>query len=162
MIHKSQGKSVGPNEVWKKIVVEFDAAQARNKMPELEQVAFSRATSLDCIAVLDESEITYDMIMRIGEGKSYKKRQELESRLWHLATMTQTPIMDKVAAYGTSNNNTFDDGYKALMQCIIIGFHPTHHVKLIIFNCTSFIYHLLILLIVTTTTTSTTTNYYYY
>jgi hypothetical protein len=79
MIHKSQGQSVGPNEVWKNIVVEFLAAQARNKTPGLEHVAFSRATSLDCLAVLDESEITYDMIVMIGKGKSYKKRQEFES-----------------------------------------------------------------------------------
>jgi hypothetical protein len=67
-IHKSQGQSVGHNEVWKKIVVEFIAAQARNKKPGFEQVAFSRATSLDCLAAIDESEITYDMIMRIGKG----------------------------------------------------------------------------------------------
>jgi hypothetical protein len=54
-IHKYQGQSVGPNEVWKNLVVEFAAALARNKMPRLEQAAFSRATSLDCIAVLDEN-----------------------------------------------------------------------------------------------------------
>jgi hypothetical protein len=41
-ILKSQGQSVGPNEVWKKIIVEFLAAQARNKRPGLEQVEFSR------------------------------------------------------------------------------------------------------------------------
>jgi hypothetical protein len=72
-IHKSQGQSVGPNEVWKNIVVEFLTAQARNKTPGLEQLAFSRVTSLDFLAVLDESEITYAMIMRIGKCKSYKK-----------------------------------------------------------------------------------------
>jgi hypothetical protein len=101
---------VGPNEVWKKIVIEFLAAQARNKTTGLEQVAFSRSTSLDYLAVLDESEITYGMIMRIGKGKSYKKRQEFESRLQDLATMTQSLIMDKVAAYETSTNKTFDGG----------------------------------------------------
>jgi hypothetical protein len=115
-IHKSQGQSVGPNEVWKKILVEFLAAQARNKTPVLKQVAFSRATSIDCLAVLDESEITYDMIMKIGKGKSYKKRQEFEYRLQYLATTTQAPIMDKVAVYDTSTNKTFDGGYEALLQ----------------------------------------------
>jgi hypothetical protein len=92
------------------------AAQARKKMPGLEQVAFLRANSLDCLAVLDESDITYDMIMRIGKRKSYKKRQKFESRLRDLATTTQAPIMDKVAAYDTSTNKTFDGGYEALLQ----------------------------------------------
>jgi hypothetical protein len=79
-IHKSQGQLVGPNEVWKESVVAFLAPQAGINTPGLEQVAFSRATSLDCLAVLDDSEITYDMIMRIGKGKSYKNGNNLNLR----------------------------------------------------------------------------------
>jgi hypothetical protein len=55
--------------VWEKIVIELVAALACNKTPGLEQVAFSRATSLDCLAVLDESNITYAMSMRIDKSK---------------------------------------------------------------------------------------------
>jgi hypothetical protein len=116
IIHKFRGQPVGPNEVWKKIIVEFVAALARNRTSRLEQVAFSRATSLDCLAVLDESEITYNMIMRIGKGKPYKKWQEFKSQLRYLATMTQAPTMDKAATYDTSTNKTFDGGYEALIQ----------------------------------------------
>jgi hypothetical protein len=64
---------VGPNEVWKKIVVEFVAALCCNKTPGLECLAFCRATDLECLSVLDNNEITYDMIMNIGKGNPYQK-----------------------------------------------------------------------------------------
>jgi hypothetical protein len=67
---------VDPNEVWKHIVVEFVAALCRNKTPDLECVVSSRATGLECLAILDDNEITLDMIMKIGkigQGKAYQK-----------------------------------------------------------------------------------------
>jgi hypothetical protein len=71
-IIKSQGNLLfSPNELWKKLVAEFMAALCRNKTPGLENVAFSRATALECLAVLDENEITYERIMKIGKGKAY-------------------------------------------------------------------------------------------
>jgi hypothetical protein len=39
-IDKSQGQSVGPNEVWKNSVVKFVAALRHNKTPGLECIAF--------------------------------------------------------------------------------------------------------------------------
>jgi hypothetical protein len=147
-IHKSQGQLVGPNEVWKKIVVEFLAAQARNKTPGLEQVAFSRATSLNCLAVLDESENTHDMSMGIGKGKSSKNGYETwlprhNHPSWtRLQRMTLPPrrhlmVVTRLCCSG-----------------IITGCHPTNHDKLIIFNYTSFICHLLLHLLSIYTTLS--------
>jgi hypothetical protein len=75
-IHKSQGMYVGPNVIWKLIVVEFISAASRMRKPGLERVAFSRATGLEVLDVLDESEITYDIIMKIGTRKPYKKHRE--------------------------------------------------------------------------------------
>jgi hypothetical protein len=115
-IHKSQGQSVVPNELWKQLVVEIVATLCRNKTPGLENVAFSRATALECPAVLDENDITYKMIMKIGKEKAYHKCCEYELQLRALASTTQAPIMEKVAAYDTATNKTFDDGYQALIH----------------------------------------------
>jgi hypothetical protein len=49
--------------------VEFVAALCNNKTPGLENVTFSRATALEFLAVIDENDITYKMIMNIGKGK---------------------------------------------------------------------------------------------
>jgi hypothetical protein len=82
-IHKSQRQFVGPSEVWKHIFVELVSAPCCNKTPDLECVTFSIATALECLAVLDDNEITYDMIMKIGKGKgkAYHKQHYCELQL---------------------------------------------------------------------------------
>jgi hypothetical protein len=68
------------------------AALCRNKTPGLENFAFSRATALECLAVLDENEITYEMIMKIVKGKAYHKLREYEFQLRALASTTQAAM----------------------------------------------------------------------
>jgi hypothetical protein len=93
-----------------KLIVEFVAALCRNKTPGLECVAFFRATALECLAVLDENEITYKMIKNSGKKKAYQKRRGYELQLRALASTTQAPIMEKVAMYENSMNKNFDGG----------------------------------------------------
>jgi hypothetical protein len=92
------------------------AALSRNKTPCLECVAFSRATALECLAVLDENEITYNMIMKIGKGKAYQKRRDCTLQLRASAPKTQAAIIEKVPTYDTATNKTFDGGYQALIH----------------------------------------------
>jgi hypothetical protein len=121
---------VGFTEVWKKIVVGFLASQARNKTPGLEQVAFSRATSLDCLAVLDESQITYDMIMRIGKGKSYKKNGK-NSNLGYETWLPRHkhPSWTRLQRMTLPPTRCLMVDTKLFWSGIITGCHPTDHDK---------------------------------
>jgi hypothetical protein len=92
------------------------AALSRNKTPGLECVAFSRGTALEYLTVLDEKEITYEMIMKIGKGKKYQKCRKYKLQLRALSSTTQPPITEKVATYDTAMNKTFDDEYQALIH----------------------------------------------
>ena len=53
-IHKSQGMTIGPGEVFEKVVVYLPEDQ-REQSPGLELVAFSRAKGPDCLAVGNNS-----------------------------------------------------------------------------------------------------------
>ena len=50
----------------------------KNKTPGLEQVAFSRASELQRLAILDEEEVTYDLLCSIGTGGSYAKKGNMK------------------------------------------------------------------------------------
>jgi hypothetical protein len=107
---------MGTNEIWKLIVVEFISSSSRMRKPGLELVAFPRATGLEDLAIVDESEITFDMIMKSGIGNPYNKCHKFEIKLHALSATTQSPIMAKVAAYHPSTTHIFDGGVQALLE----------------------------------------------
>jgi hypothetical protein len=87
------------------------AALCRNKMPGLECVPFSRATALEHLVVIDDNEITYDMILKIGKGEAYQKQYDYELQLMTLSSTTQAPIIEKAATYKTTTKKTFYGGW---------------------------------------------------
>jgi hypothetical protein len=58
---------------------------------------FFRSTALECLAVLDDNEIPYDIIMNIDKVNAHQKQRDCELQLRALASTTQSPIMEKVA-----------------------------------------------------------------
>ena len=94
-VHKSQGMSVGPSQVWKRVVVCM-AESGRRRTPGVEQVAFSRAEDGASFAVTCPVDLTREMFQRIGQGASYEKRREFENDLRALAFETQAPIIEMI------------------------------------------------------------------
>lgn len=79
-IYNSQGRSIGEGQTWEYVVVNLTEKKSRSR-PGLEKFALSRATSLDTMAILDDTKLSYDQFVRIGRGASYDKRREFKKLL---------------------------------------------------------------------------------
>ena len=115
--HKSQGMTVGDGHFWKCVVVALASSRGMN-IPGLEQVAISRATSLDCLALLNTHEhpVSLERLMKIGKGPAYDKRRSFEAKLRELEKQTIAPIQKKIAAFSPGEYKSFKAGYDALVQ----------------------------------------------
>ena len=80
-IHKSQGMTIGPGEVFEKVVVYLPEDQ-REQSPGLELVAFSRAKGPDCLAVGNNSNnLTIMSIQKIGTSEKNKLRRKFQKKI---------------------------------------------------------------------------------
>jgi hypothetical protein len=115
-IYKSQGMTVGEEHVWKKIVVQLPS---RSRTPGLEQVALSRATGLEHLALLStvDSPVTIERMMKIGKGEAYKVRCEFERELRELEKEYLPSLHEMVAQEDPNRENpTFEGGFESLKQ----------------------------------------------
>lgn len=113
--YKSQGQSIGPGNAWTKVVVRLPSD--RNKTPGLAQVAISRATSLNVLAIDDsQGDVTVEDFVNIGKGNAYEKRREFEASLHDLAEQTQQRWRQRIIAMDTNQvSPTFEGGFDAVV-----------------------------------------------
>ena len=83
-IHKSQGMSIGPGQVWERMVVSLGK---RELSAGLSFVAFSRAMNLGCV-LFPQGELPSQERLALCAGKCVKARQAEDSRLEALSTPT--------------------------------------------------------------------------
>ncbi len=131
-IYKSQGLTVGEGHVWELLVLQLPSIKGRPVTPGLEQTAFSRATTLDSLAILTDasSPLTDERLKKIGKSQLYDKRREFENRLRDLHALHVPIVKTQVTAFDTNSDNpTFEGGYKALIQWYRDYVHSTtvHH-----------------------------------
>ena len=82
-IHKSQGMTIGENEIFTKVVLYLpDSESGGRRTPGSELVGMSRAKDLSCLAIGNESKnLSIQEIQKIGATKSYDLRRKFEKRL---------------------------------------------------------------------------------
>jgi len=121
-IYKSQGITVGegPDCFWKFVVVGMDEANARNRAPGQELVAFSRAQNLRYVAIYDDVEVTRDAFTKIGTGKGCDRKREWEQFLLDNQEDSQQWIREQITSLDPQENKTFEGGYNFLCQ----WYHP--------------------------------------
>ena len=115
-IYKSQGLTVGPGKVWERLVLQLPSVKGRPPTPGLEQTAFSRAETIDCLAVLTgpSTPLTYERLQRIGRGPSYDKRRAFESQLRSLHEVHVPLLKKQVGAFDPcSDRPSFEGGFQA-------------------------------------------------
>jgi hypothetical protein len=118
-IYKSQGLTVGLGQVWELLVIMLPSIKGRPVTPGLEQTAFSRAKTLDCLAILTDpgSPLTYERLQKIGKSPSFDKRRAFENRLKELQGVCVPALKKQVEAFDTTSpDKTFEGGFLALMQ----------------------------------------------
>jgi PIF1 helicase. len=120
-IYKSQGITVGKGEQFEHVVVHLPL-NSKRVVPGLELVAFSRAKSLDCVAVGNSaSDLVADRILKIGKtkgNKAYKDFMALlakkEEETFQLFGERITRLASNIVPEGQSP--TFQDGCDFLLQ----------------------------------------------
>ena len=69
------------------------------------------------LAILDEEEVTYDLLCNIGKGGAYVNKRNYEADLKVLSEQTTAPICEEIRQQDpNTNNQTFDGGFDALVQ----------------------------------------------
>lgn len=69
------------------------------------------------LAILDEEEVTYDLLCSIGTGGSYAKKREYEAMLKQLSDITTAPIVEEIRLQDPNmDNQTFDGGFKEIVR----------------------------------------------
>ena len=115
--YKSQGQMVGLGHFWPYLVVAL--ASSRGMMtPGLEQVAFSRVTSLDHLALLNNEDhpVTLEHLMKIGQGNGYDHHHEFEAFLCKCEEEMHGPIIEKISSFAPGPHKSFESGYDALVR----------------------------------------------
>ena len=82
-IHKSQGMTIGENEIFTKVVLYLpDSESGGRRTPGSELVGMSRAKDLSCLAIGNESKnLSLQDIQTIGATNAYNLRRNFESKL---------------------------------------------------------------------------------
>jgi len=118
-IHKSQGMTIGPGEVFEKVVVYLPEDQ-REQSPGLELVAFSRAKGPDCLAVGNNSNnLTIMSIQKIGTSEKNKLRRKFQKKLKDLSVTSQAATVEaikKLDPIEMDTGKTFKGGCKFLLD----------------------------------------------
>ena len=73
------------------------------KTPGVELTAFSRATDVEALCLVGK--ISKDVLLKIGRGKSYKKKQLFEERVYKLQNRSIQKYIDLATNNDTYNRN---------------------------------------------------------
>jgi hypothetical protein len=115
-IHKAQGISIGPEQVWARVVIALPEA-GDCKTPALELVALSRATEPDAFAISCDAEITRESLLNMGRGKAYDQRRDFEAKLRDLAAESQVSLRAEILAEDPNRAApTLEGGFAALVS----------------------------------------------
>jgi hypothetical protein len=119
-IYKSQGITVGKGEQFEHVVVHLPL-NSKRVVPGLELVAFSRAKSLDCIAVGNPaSDLVTDRILKIGKTKSNKAYKDFMNMLSKKEQETFQIFETRITALDSNRvegqEPTFQGGCDFLLQ----------------------------------------------
>ena len=102
-IHKSQGMTIGENEIFTKVVLYLPDSVSGRKTPGSELVGMSRTKNLNCHAIGNESKnLSLQDIQTIGATTAYNLRRKFESKLKKKATATQTKVIKAIKNLDTS------------------------------------------------------------
>ena len=126
-IDKSQGATVGKDEFWEKLVVQLPASTSKRAgAPGLAQVAVTRVTEIERLAMLSSTDnpLTRETLSKIGVGPAYDRRHAFEARLRANQEPSQNLIRSWIIAEDPATPQTFDGGYKALVQWYRTKFWP--------------------------------------
>lgn len=121
-IHKSQGMTIGPGEVFEKAVVYFpDTSNGQKSTPGLELVGMSRVKDPSCLAIGNMStSLSVSDIKKIGSSKANKKVKEFRSKLTEQALSSKLEIIQKIKSlHGTNSPDeepSFDGGCAFLLN----------------------------------------------
>ena len=83
--YKSQGMSIGLNEIWTKAVVVLPGVRSNMNKPGLEIVAISRVKKIRDLALMstEKHQLTLERLLKIGKSKAYNVRRHFESEYLH-------------------------------------------------------------------------------
>ena len=96
-IHKSQGMTIGENEIFTKVVLYLPDSLSGRKTPGSELVGMSRAKNLNCLAIGNESKnLSVQDIQKIGRTQAYDSRRIFESILKRKAEKTQNNVINTI------------------------------------------------------------------
>ena len=109
-IHKAQGITVGPNEIWKYLVLSI--GEKASTTPGLLCVGISRAGQVEYFAFHDLPSDYHARLIKTGTGEAYKDRVKFMDRLKDLSTATVTKWTDII----TGTCPSFQEGYNRLIQ----------------------------------------------
>ena len=123
-IHKSQGITVGPGNVWEKPVVTLPREDARNELSGAELAAFSRVTDLNHldIANCNGKHNSMECFYKIEKGAA-QDRKNAFTMLLTQHSRTSVLIMKTKIASLDSANNSFEGGCDFLLQWHRSNFH---------------------------------------
>mmetsp|Transcript_8160 Transcript_8160/g.15358 ORF Transcript_8160/g.15358 Transcript_8160/m.15358 type:complete len:325 (+) Transcript_8160:354-1328(+) len=118
-IYKSQGITVGHGEFFKHVVVHLPL-NSKRVVPGLELVVFSRAKSLDCLAVGNTPhDLAADRILKIGKTKGNKNYKDFMALLAKKEQDTFEIFERKITELDTSAGGsckTFEGGFEFLVR----------------------------------------------
>ena len=88
----------------------------QRKTPRMELVAFSRATEYKSLCLVGK--LSKTMLLNIGVGKSYKKKEEFEAMLYKLQQKTVQKYVDLITNNYSSNtrNKLFGLAFYSLVK----------------------------------------------
>ena len=96
-IHKSQGMTIGENEIFTKVVLYLPDSLSGRKTPGSELVGMSRAKNLNCLAIGNESKnLSVQDIQKISRTQAYDSRRKFESSLKRKAEKTQKNVINAI------------------------------------------------------------------
>ena len=128
-IDKSQGSTVGKGEFWEFLVVQLPASTSKRAgAPGLAQVAVTRVTATERLAMLStmDNPLTKEMLCKIGVGPAYERRHAFEQKLKANEPVSQAAIKSLIIAEDPNFPQTFDGGYKAIVQWYRDTFWAVH------------------------------------
>jgi hypothetical protein len=118
-IDKSQGMTVGEGCIWEYLVVMLPPANSqRAKTPGLAQVAITRVTSIDRLALVSNKEnpLSMETLCKIGVGEGTKRRNQFEEKLKAKSETSQQALKEWIIAEDPNiDSPTFEGGYKSLV-----------------------------------------------
>lgn len=109
--------TVGPGQQFQKLIITLPAGNTRSA-PGLELVAFSRAKSLDCLAIGNpSSKLSYQSLMKIGATPAYVKRRAFQNKLRQQAVQSQRRTVDRITDLDPSpGQKSFQGGCQFLLD----------------------------------------------